>query len=92
MKYRKKPVVIDAWQFVGNVEDELRAIISKPPFKFLPVPTPDGTQSINLFIETLEGNMLVSPGDYIIRGVAGEYYACKPDIFEKTYEPVEVQE
>ena len=40
-------------------------------------------------IPTLEGNHLACVGDYIIRGVAGEYYPCKPDIFEKTYEPVE---
>lgn len=42
-----------------------------------------------LFIETLEGNMKVSVGDYIIKGVNGELYPCKPDIFEKTYEIVE---
>ncbi len=42
-----------------------------------------------LYIETLEGNMRADVGDYIIKGVNGEFYPCKPDIFEKTYEPVE---
>lgn len=41
----------------------------------------------NLFIETLEGTMTASKGDWIIKGVNGEFYPCKPDIFEKTYEP-----
>lgn len=43
----------------------------------------------DLYIETLEGRMHASPGDWIITGVNGEKYPCKPDIFEKTYEPVE---
>lgn len=58
-KYRKKPVVIEAYQ----------------------------TQE-EMIIHTLEGDMKASPGDYIITGVNGEQYPCKPDIFEKTYEPV----
>lgn len=58
-KYRKKPVVIEAYQ----------------------------TQE-EMIIHTLEGDMKASPGDYIITGVNGERYPCKPDIFEKTYEPV----
>lgn len=60
MLYRKKPVVIEAYQT---------------------------DKSMN--IETLEGTMHASPGDFIITGVNGEQYPCKPDIFEKTYEPVE---
>lgn len=68
MKYRKKPVVIEATQW----------------FKYgdHPAVTDIG------FISTLEGNMLVTPGDYIITGVKGEHYPCKPDIFEMTYEEV----
>lgn len=58
-KYRKKPVVVEAYQ----------------------------TQK-EMIIHTLEGDMKASPGDYIITGVNGEQYPCKPDIFEKTYEPV----
>ena len=54
---------------------------------------PAGTWSIDpatgkLMIGTIEGQMFVSPGDYVIRGVAGEFYPCKPDIFDATYEPV----
>lgn len=60
MKYRKKPVVIEAYQ----TEKEM-------------------------IIRTLEGNMKANVGDYIITGVNGEQYPCKPDIFYKTYEPVE---
>lgn len=61
-KYRKKPVVIEAYQ----------------------------TDKV-LTIHTLEGDMIASKGDYIITGVDGEQYLCKPDIFEKTSEPVEDQ-
>jgi len=76
MKYRKKPVVIDAvqWFKMGDhpkvVETLLRGMMI-------------------FWIETLEGGHMVSSGDYIITGVKGEHYPCKPDIFEMTYEPVE---
>jgi hypothetical protein len=71
-KFRKKPVVIEAEQYL--------------PGK----PVPAGVEPMwgGLFILTLEGNMQVSPGDWVITGVNGEKYPCKPDIFEKTYEPV----
>ena len=59
MKFRKKPVVVDAYQPAREMN-----------------------------IETLEGVMHAEPGDWIITGVNGERYPCKPDIFEKTYEPV----
>ena len=49
--------------------------------------SPDGT--LDLHIETLEGTLHVSPDDWVIRGVQGEFYPCKPDIFEQTYEPAE---
>lgn len=45
--------------------------------------------TVRVFIHTLEGDMIVSPGDYVIKGVKGEFYPCKPDIFEQTYEPIE---
>ena len=74
--YRKKPVVIKAWQyFVGNelpAELKIRGDII--------------VNNDSIFIETLEGLMNVSDGDYIIIGVNGEAYPCKPDIFDKTYE------
>jgi hypothetical protein len=72
-KFRKKPVVIEATQwFKDGDHPEVR------PGKHTGVP----------MIETLEGVHLVTPGDWIITGVKGEHYPCKPDIFEATYEEV----
>lgn len=75
-KYRKKPVVIEAIQYNGN-PDSLRGI---PGIVFDDEYIPH--------IETLEGNMCISPKDFIITGIQGEKYPCKPDIFEATYERV----
>ncbi len=90
MKYRKKPVIIDAIQWDGTYSGTLRI---EELFKGLV------TQAKNYHliddtccywkIGTLEGGHFVSPGDFIIKGIAGEFYPCKPDIFEKTYENVE---
>jgi len=83
-KFRKKPVIIDAVQFktediVNHMElAEFLRLSERPHFR-------DGN---DLIIRTLEGEMRASPGDWIICGVKGEYYPCKPDIFEMTYEPV----
>lgn len=79
-KFRKKPVIIEAIQFTGdNVSDCLE-------FAGLNIET---TTEKALIISTLEGRMICSIGDYIIKGVKGEFYPCKPDIFEQTYEKVE---
>lgn len=83
-KFRKKPVVIEAVQFV-NEEDYEKVCSFVGDRLFHKYMTPPQ----NLIIPTLEGNMEASPGDWIIKGVNGEFYPCKPDIFEKTYEPVE---
>lgn len=78
-KYRKKPVVIEAIQYVGTDENKINL------YHFMGVDCyVDGDD--NLIIRTLEGDMKASVGDYIIKGVDGEFYPCKPDIFEKTYE------
>lgn len=82
-KYRKKPVVIDAIQWKINF-DELVLTLKIDPH--LLITSPNGQV---LFISTLEGLMEAQIGDWIIRGVNGELYPCKPDIFEKTYESVE---
>ena len=76
--YRKKPVIIEAIQFNGENLNEMEA--------FVPVGRygDDGT----FYIVTLEGERHVSVGDYVIKGVKGEFYPCKPDIFMMTYEPV----
>ncbi len=78
-KFRKKPVVIEAFQWKD-----------KPPFP----PEFSGLHSVALInereqlqIKTLEGDMAANDGDWIIKGVNGEFYPCKPDIFAKTYEP-----
>ena len=96
-KYRKKPVVIEAFQMtpetrVDNSDwpewlnkawnyerDEIGAVF----------PTVQGTSDATISINTLEGEMVVSFNDWIIQGVSGELYPCKPDIFDKTYEKVD---
>ncbi len=91
-RFRKKPVVIEAMQWPGDVDesdprpDELEAWVRSSSgddvvSRFQAYD--DGT----LQIQTLEGTMTAQPGDWIIRGGKGEFYPCKPDIFEATYEP-----
>lgn len=88
MKYRKKPVVIDAIQWNGNNLYECLCFINCVDKQVEPYNISHNAKN-EIAIETLEGTMIASVGDYIIRGVNGEYYPCKPDIFEKTYEKVE---
>jgi len=88
MKYRKKPVIVDAWKWDGkSYNDAWNLIKNKLGVK---TPTPnfrvEDRDGICIIIKTLEGEMQANPGDYIIRGVNGEYYPCKSDIFGKTYE------
>lgn len=88
MKFRKKPVVIEAEQFLPNDEaiEKVMALASQGSRKVSVNTYPDGKRE--MFIDTLEGTMEAQVGDWIIRGVAGEVYPCKPDIFYKTYERV----
>lgn len=85
MKYRKKPVVIEAIRFSNFYDHTLQEAKDfvgdcwKTDGKVIP----------QCYIATLEGDMEVTHGDYIIKGVQGEFYPCKPDIFEATYEAVE---
>jgi hypothetical protein len=81
MFYRKKPVVIRAIQWTGDNRKEIFDFCDKCYFN-----TSFETGELHLKIQTLEGNMEASEGDYVIQGVQGEFYPCKPDIFEKTYE------
>lgn len=79
--FRKKPVVIEAVQFrAGEQAGELAADVVAGRVRY----PEDGT----MLIDTLEGVMTAQPGDWIIRGVKGELYPCKPDIFAATYEAV----
>jgi len=82
-KYRKKPVVIEATQVVFG-KTEVQEIID-----FVGVNNLKDAQTNEPKIITLEGDMAISDGDYIIKGVAGEFYPCKPEIFEATYEKAE---
>lgn len=77
-QYRKKPVVIEAVQYLGTNFDEIEAFVGGDA-EF---------RSGELIVATLEGPLHASPQDWIIKGVKGEFYPCKPDIFEATYEPV----
>ena len=83
MKFRKKPVVIDAIQF--NYIDGINGLKTIALAQSLGL-SRNGS-SLLWEIETLEGWHIVKDGDWIITGVKGEKYACKPDIFELTYEP-----
>lgn len=90
MKYRKKPVVIEAIQWTGDNLEEIKEMLKDADEKRVIMPHPNEEKGIkSLLIVTLEGEMRADKGDYIIKGVKGEFYPCKPDIFEETYEKVE---
>ena len=93
MKYRKKPVIIEAFRWTGDenqTEDPIWVIkaIKDKTIGF----ANSGTPFVKLNIFTPEGVMTANRGDYLIKGIKGEIYPCKPDIFEKTYEFVEDDE
>lgn len=85
MKYRKKPVVIEAMQFNGDNWIDCWKFMIGNAYPFPEIIKKRET----IKIHTLEGTMTTSVGDYIIKGVHGEFYPCKPDIFEETYELIE---
>lgn len=90
MKYRKKPVVIEAFKWTGSSEQKedpewIVDAVRRGDARFLN----EGTPNVQMVINTLEGPHIASQGDYVIKGIAGELYPCKPDIFTKTYERVE---
>jgi hypothetical protein len=102
MKYQKKPVVIEATQWFKNGDHPLDYMGSNPDkgeegslVRYYRTPGMDGGHKCKHcgdimhnhgWIDTLEGGHIVCPGDWIITGVAGEHYPCKPDIFAATYE------
>lgn len=97
-RFRKKPVVIEAMKFDGTNAGVIArwADPSLDP-QLQPFALPKGwwlkdlgADGASLIIPTLEGEHEARPGDWIIRGVAGEFYPCKPEIFSATYEPAEV--
>lgn len=84
-KYRKKPVVIEAVKWTGNNIPEIAAFMMPQAPMYMGSQFTDADEIVG--IETLEGVMVARKGDWIIRGVKGELYPCKPDIFAATYEP-----
>ena len=92
MKYRKKPTIVDAIQFNGlNLEEIKQFVGDKLTYDIVDTAwvVGKGRPYIIMSVDTLEGVMPVYEGDYIIKGVNGEFYPCKPYIFEKTYEMVD---
>jgi hypothetical protein len=91
MRYRKKPVVVEAMHWDGTTASIARICAwandgaEKPNVSYLTAANVEGP--FDVLCETLEGPLKASPGDWIIKGVKGEFYPCKPDIFEATYEP-----
>lgn len=81
MLYRKRPVIVEAVQWTGKNFKEMDKFINQR-FEYY-----EGSET--LVIHTLEGDLDALPGDWIVRGVRGEFYPCKPDIFDMTYEPVD---
>ena len=83
MRFRKKSVEVEAMEWTGSLTGEFRDWLGATDWRHT-------FRDDALHIVTLEGEMTARPGDWIIRGVGGEFYPCKPDIFAATYEPVEV--
>ncbi len=88
-RYRKKPVVIEAVQFDGTPGGALAVFDAFTILGGKFVPDLRNLERGTLLIPTLEGDHTASAGDWIIEGVAGEFYPCKPDIFDMTYDLVE---
>lgn len=90
-KYKKKPVAIEAIQWTGfNLEEIKQFVGDKLDYGIIDTAweVGKGRPHVLMIIKTLEGDHRCSEGDYIIKGVQGEFYPCKPDIFEETYEKV----
>ena len=84
-RYVKKPVVVQAVEYNGANKEEIEAFVEKK----LDTVYTELKEPLELKIPTLEGDMKASKGDYIIKGINGEFYPCKPDVFEKTYDIIE---
>jgi len=90
MKYKKKPVIIDALHWDGSLAKMLTINEYFPELVTTHLDSNKQQGSVRMWsIATLEGYHVVSKGDYIIKGIKGEFYPCKPDIFELTYDAVD---
>ena len=89
-KYRKKPVVVEAVRWTGSNLEEIRNFVGgdliEECVELFDIKRTLKEMLVDIAIDTLEGTMRVDYGDYIIKGVQGEFYPCKPDIFHETYE------
>ena len=82
-RFRKKPVVIEAMKVLRENLTEVRKWVGVAPLY------DRDYEAVYLIIPTLEGDHRANEGDWIVKGIKGEFYPCKPDIFEATYEPVD---
>jgi hypothetical protein len=96
MKFRRKPIAIEAvqltwqnWSDVCELDGQNRIRGCYVASDGTPRDTPDEQDTIGAKIQTLEGEMFAREGDWIIKGIKGELYPCKPDIFAATYEAIE---
>lgn len=83
-RFRKKPVVVEAIQFSGDNTVEIAELLGWE--------CTDGDHSESIIVETLEGDVTANVGDWVIRGVMGEGYPCRDDIFRLAYDPVDAEE
>lgn len=90
MKYKKKPVVVEAFKWTGDIEQ-----LEDPEWIVEAIKNKDawfinqGTENVKMVIDTLIGDMTANKGDYIVNSMSGVIHPCKPDVFEKTYELAE---
>ena len=88
-KYVKKRIVIEAEQWFHHGQETEAVVLKRPDLKGKTCKHCNKDLAEHGFVGTLEGFHIVCPGDWIIKGIAGEFYPCKPDIFKQTYDPVE---
>lgn len=86
-KYKKKPITVEAIKFTRENLEKIAKFTKGEVNNFMIPKHPRGKMTVT--IKTLEGEYTATEGDYIIKGVKGEFYPCKPDIFKKTYDLVE---
>ena len=90
LKAQKKPVIVEVCQWTGHNPEEMMTFCGKAAHDIYQINLANMPVEYSLIIKTLEGNMRAEPGDYIIKGVHGEFYPCKPDVFEETYEIIDM--
>lgn len=87
-KARKKPVEVEAIQYTGKNKEEIYKWSNGACYNMLDTNSKD-LFAFKFVVETLEGTMIISEGNYVVKGIRGEFYSVEPDIFHKTYEVIE---